>query len=100
MSDTKCLDGNGSTSDINDSINSSYFVKVNFFDRHVMDFGFGGTKFFEDRDSGGFGLIADLGVLYDFANFAEAAAMRMLVSMGITVVALAVMMFVCVGMLV
>ena len=85
---------------VHHGVHRPHFMKVNFFDRYVMNFGFGGTKLFEDRDSSCFGLIADLGVLDDFANFGEAAAMRMLVSMGITVMAFAVMMFVSVGMLV
>src|SRR6267154_1772004 len=90
----------GGADDVHQRVHRTHLVKMNFLDRHIVDFGFGGAKFFEDRDSSGSGLIADLGVLDDFANFGEAAAMRMLVSMGIAVTGFAVMMFGPVGMLV
>ena len=96
----QCLRADSGADDVHQRVHRTHFVKVNFFDRHVMDFGFGGTKFFEDRDSSCFGLIADIGVLDDFANFGETAAVRMLVSMGIAVMGFAMIMFVSVGMLV
>ena len=96
----QCLRADSGADDVHQRVHRANLMEVNFFDGHVVDFGFGGSKFFEDRDSNGVGLIADVAVLDDFANFGKAAAMRMLVSMGITVMAFAAMMFVCVGMLV
>src|SRR5260370_11423245 len=67
-----------SADDVHDGIDGTHFVKMNFFERHVVDAGFGFAKFREDRG----GVFAHLGrklrFLKDFENRAEGAMLLLI----------------------
>ncbi len=52
---------------------------MNLLNRHVMDFGFGLTEFFENRDGNVFCRLIDFSFLDDLANLREATTVLVFV---------------------
>src|ERR1700722_2055462 len=67
------------TDDVNHRVRGPYFVKVDTFDVTVVNFGFGGTERFENRNRRVLRTLADGRLADHFANFFQPAAVLVLV---------------------
>ncbi len=43
------MEADAGANNVDDGVDGAHFVKMNFFERHVVDAGFGFAKFREDR---------------------------------------------------
>jgi len=71
--------------DVHYGINGAHFVKMNFFERHVVDAGFGFAKFCEDRGGAFAHLGCELRLLQDFEDRAERAMLLLVFGVDLDV---------------
>ena len=65
------MKADASADDVHDGVNGAHFVKMNFFERHVVDASFGFAKFCEDRAGAFAHLRSELRFLQEFEDGAE-----------------------------
>ncbi len=81
VTDVERVDTGGGADDIDDRVDSSDFVEVDFFDVYVVDFGFTGAEKFEGADGGLLYGIGQVRGLDEAADRREGATVMMIVGL-------------------
>ena len=81
--DIECVDAGGGGDDVDDGIDRTYFMEVDFFDGHVVDLCFGGAEELEGLNSGLFYGGCERSGVDEVADDAKGSAVGVVVFVGV-----------------